>query len=97
MDRIDWYFWWQVWCWGCGIFCMIWPLARGGKKPAMDALTDDERWQVFHAMCDRPQLMADGRTFQKIEWRYVPCAAPVSGEAPAAQQKAPPVPAPQRA
>ena len=41
----------------------------GGKKP--QPLTLEEKWTIFREMAQTPQLMADGQTYQRIEWRYV--------------------------
>lgn len=57
---------WQVWCWACGVLAII-RMLFGSRKPR---LTDEERWQIFHELTSTPQLMADRKTYQKIEWRY---------------------------
>jgi len=70
---------WHLWC----IFAAIaWPLSAmfGGKKKA---LTDDERWEIFHELVDTPQLMADRKSYQRIRWDYVACEAPATSQAAA--------------
>jgi hypothetical protein len=57
----------------------------GGKKSK--PLTLEEKWAIFRELADTPQLMADGRTLQRIEWRYV-LHVPEAVEAPIS--KAPP-------
>lgn len=55
---------WQVWMW---VAAIGWPFAAMRTRK----LTDAERWEVFHELVAQPQLMADGKTLQRIDWKYV--------------------------
>lgn len=74
---------WDLWCIFAGI---IWPCTWFVRRK-IQPLTPEEKWAIFRELADTPQLMADGRTLQRIEWKYVlhvpePVEAPVSSAPP---------------
>lgn len=74
MHHVDWEMLASIWTWAT--LLTSWPFAYWMGKPK--ALTDEQRWEIFREMASRPQLMADGISMQRIEWKYVPYVAPVS-------------------
>jgi len=77
-DASIWEMGWKIWC----LFAAVaWPCTWmfGGKKSK--PLTLEEKWAIFRELADTPQLMADGRTLQRIEWKYV-LHVPEAVEAP---------------
>ena len=74
----------DIWTWAT--LLTSWPFAYWmGKSPK---LSDEDKWRIFHELVEQPQLMADGKTLQRIEWKYVACE-PEATPAQALPAKAP--------